>query len=81
MSRWLGFNYSGGAWLCVDTVLGGDFYGRFLGRCQDGLVLVPREALSCVSTHYSVGTFIAVHSGDVRLVWFWFLGRCKDGLI
>ena len=45
------------------------------------MVLVPREALGCVLTHYSVGTFIAVPSGDVKLVRFWFLGRCQDGLV
>ena len=27
------------------------------------------------NTHYQVGTFIAVYSGDVKMVWFWFLGR------
>ena len=39
------------------------------------------KMLGCVSTHYSVGTFIAVYSGEVKLVLFWFLGRCQDGLV
>ena len=39
------------------------------------------KMLGCVSTHYSVGTFIAVYSGDVKLVWFRFLGRCQDSLV
>ena len=43
----------------------------FLGRCQDGLVLVPRETCVCVSTHYRVETFIGVNSGDVS----------QDGLV
>ena len=45
------------------------------------MVLVPREALGCVSTHYSVGTFIVVYSGEVKVVLYWFLGRCQDGLV
>ena len=43
MSRWFGFGSSGDAWLCVDTLSGGGFYRYLLGRCQDGLVLIPRE--------------------------------------
>ena len=43
MSRWFGFRSSGDAWLCVDALLGSAFYRCLLGRCQDGLVLVPRE--------------------------------------
>ena len=39
------------------------------------------KMLGCVSTHYSVGTFIAVYLGDVKLVWFRFLGRCQDSLV
>ena len=54
----------------VDTLFGSDFYRCLLGRCQDGLVLVPREGLGCVSTHDSVVTFIGVYSGDVKMVWF-----------
>ena len=61
MSRWLDFNYSGGAWLCVDTLLGGDFYRCLLGRCQDSLVLVPREMS---------GWFGLSDSGDVNIVRF-----------
>ena len=34
---------------------------------QHGLVLVPRETLVCVSTHYRVETFIGVYSGDVKI--------------
>ena len=76
MSRWLGFDNSGGASLCVDTVLGGDFYRRLLGRCQDGLVSISRETFGCVSTHVEVETFIAGYSGDVKMVWFRCLERC-----
>ena len=28
-----------------------------------------------------MGTFIAVYSGDVEMVGFWFLGKCQDGLV
>ena len=59
MSSWLGFDASGGAWLCADTRLGGDFYRCFLGRCQDSLVLVPRE----MSRQFGFGS-----SGDVKKV-------------
>ena len=51
MSRWFGSTYSGAAWMCVDTCLGGAFYRGLLGRCKDGLVLLTREPLECVSTH------------------------------
>ena len=37
---------------------------------QHGSVLVPRETLGCVSTHYRVEAFIGVHSGDVKMVLF-----------
>ena len=45
------------------------------------MLLVPRETLVCVSTHYRVETFIGVYSGDVKMVYFCFLGRCQDGLV
>ena len=45
------------------------------------MLLVPRETLVCVSTHYRVETFIGVNSGNVKMVCFWFLGRCQDGLV
>ena len=48
MSRWFGFGSSEGVWLCVDTVLGGDFYRWLLGICHDGLVLVPWEVLGLI---------------------------------
>ena len=64
--EWFGFGSSGD----VDTLFGSDFYRCSLGRCQDGLVLVPREAYGCVSTHYRVEAFIGVNSGDVKMVWF-----------
>ena len=56
--------------MCVDTCLGSAFYTGLLGRCKDGLVLVPRETLGCVSTHYRPEAFIGVYSGDVNMVWF-----------
>ena len=83
MLRWFGFGSSGDTWLCVDTLSGGGFYRCLLGRCQDGLVSVPRETLGCVSTHYRVEAFICVYSGDVNIVWFDFSGDawlCVDTL-
>ena len=45
----------------VDTLFGSDFYMCLLGRCQGGLVLVPRE----MSGWFDFGA-----SGDVRMFWF-----------
>ena len=59
--KMLGFDNSGGASFHADTVLGGDFYRRLLGRCQYSLVFVPREMSRW---------FDFVSSGDVRMVWF-----------
>ena len=63
------FDFSGDAWLCVDTLSGGGFYMCLLGRCQDGLVLITREARGCVDT---------VLGGDFYRC---LLGRCQDGLV
>ena len=76
MSRWFGFGSSGGVWLCVDTRLGGDFYKCLLGRCQDGLVLVPREMSGWFGFGSSGGVWLCV---DTRLggdFYSCLLGRC-----
>ena len=66
------------SWLSFDTREMSRWFGfGFSGHVsQHGSVLVPRETLVCVSTHYLVETFTGVYSGDVKMICFWFLGRC-----
>ena len=75
--EWFGFGSSGD----VDTLFGSDFYRCLLGRCQDGLVLVPREMSSWFGFCSSGDAWLCVDTLLGSAFYRCLLGRCQDGLV
>ena len=75
------FYSSGGAWLCVDALFGGDFYSCLLGRSQAGFILVPWEMSRWFGFGDSGGAWLCVDALFGGDFYSCLLGRSQAGFI